>query len=67
MQFEGVCSGDSGGPLLERRSDGFAALVGVVSYGNADCYDRSPGIYTKVSAHARWISQVIRKAGPNRR
>lgn len=67
MQFEGVCSGDSGGPLLERRSDGFATLVGVVSYGNADCYDRSPGIYTKVSAHARWISQVIRKAGVNRR
>jgi secreted trypsin-like serine protease len=61
--FEGICAGDSGGPLLERnRVDNTVTVVGVISYGSPDCYDRSPGIYTRVAAHARWIAHVMRKA-----
>jgi secreted trypsin-like serine protease len=67
IRFEGVCSGDSGGPLIERSASGAVTVVGVVSYGASDCYEDSPGIYTKVSAHARWIARIIRQTAATRR
>jgi hypothetical protein len=59
-----VCNGDSGGPLLVRDSVGFL-LVGVVSYGE-DCSRAAPSVYTKVSAHVRWINRNIASVSSGR-
>ncbi|KAJ8673114.1 hypothetical protein QAD02_004376 [Eretmocerus hayati] len=60
------CNGDSGGPLMkiervERdRHRGFH-LLGLVSYGRADCGAKKiPGVYTRVSAYTLWILEKIR-------
>ena len=61
------CLGDSGGPLVltEGRPN---YLVGVVSWGASDCRsDAAPGVYTRVSAFADWIDDVLqseRESGP---
>lgn len=46
-----TCQGDSGGPLVCLMNNSWQ-LVGVTSYGNADCgTDRRPGIYTRISTY----------------
>jgi secreted trypsin-like serine protease len=52
------CQGDSGGPLAYRDFDGPPVQVGVVSWGLGCGRPESPGIYTRVSAYAGWISGV---------
>jgi hypothetical protein len=51
----GACSGDSGGPLLARKGEGFE-VAGILSEGQASCMglDR----YTRVDANAAWIDEV---------
>jgi Trypsin len=54
-----TCLGDSGGPVVftEGRPN---YVVGVVSWGNADCTgDVKPGVYTRVSAYTQWIDDVL--------
>lgn len=58
--IEGVCNGDSGGPLFGRRtSDGERVVIGVVSYGALSCFSDKPGVYVRTSAYRRWLSQTI--------
>lgn len=58
--IEGVCSGDSGGPLLGSNAvDDSVVVVGVVSYGEDPCWAETPGVYTRVSAYQRWIDSTI--------
>ncbi|KAK0429080.1 hypothetical protein QR680_011177 [Steinernema hermaphroditum] len=55
------CSGDSGGPLFRKESDGRFVLYGIVSYRNnvdGTCHPESRGIFTRVSYYARWIENV---------
>ena len=63
------CRGDSGGPLIQRRSNGLARLVGLVSWGKGCGSEKLPGVYVDVSHYARWIetAQVGARPGVWRR
>lgn len=52
----GICSGDSGGPLI-CREDRKWVLSGIISFTIAKC----PGVFTRVSSYANWIIRVIRE------
>ncbi|WP_284120887.1 serine protease, partial [Klebsiella pneumoniae] len=61
-----VCMGDSGGPLswVDPEVNRFT-LLGLVSYGPADCGSSpSPGVNTNVSYHRDWINVVISRTKP---
>jgi hypothetical protein len=54
-----TCLGDSGGPLVYGDAPG-RAVVGIVSWGSTRCSaDAKPGVYTRVSAYANWIDDVL--------
>ncbi|XP_022176326.1 venom protease-like isoform X2 [Myzus persicae] len=53
------CRGDSGGPLMWSKRNQFY-LIGVVSYGFAECGDPGhPGVYTRVASYMDWILDRI--------
>ncbi|XP_037774255.1 uncharacterized protein LOC119570666 isoform X3 [Penaeus monodon] len=56
--FKDTCQGDSGGPLVAQLCNGRWAVVGIVSFGNGCALPENPGVYTKVSAYADWISNT---------
>ena len=41
-----ACNGDSGGPLFDRENQ---VLVGLTSYGDAECVSESPGVYARIA------------------
>lgn len=52
-----TCKGDSGGPVVGYYSQ---ALVGIVSWGKAECGGNGePGVYTRVSQYRDWIVRQI--------
>jgi len=51
------CQGDSGGPLFVTESDGWTQ-VGIVSWGAGCAEAGSPGVYSRVSALAAWVTRV---------
>lgn len=57
------CRGDSGGPLVCERPGGGWVVYGITSWGHACRTQRSPGVYTRVSAFSSWIQKVVRGAG----
>ncbi|XP_037957454.1 trypsin-like [Teleopsis dalmanni] len=49
----GICTSDSGGPLVQNN-----VLIGIVSWGKLPCGQaNSPSVYVKVSSFVAWISQ----------
>lgn len=56
-----ACTGDSGGPLYQRKGTDQAIQVGVVSFGEG-C-GKAPGVYTPVAEHLAWIEET-RKPKP---
>lgn len=55
----GVCSCDSGGPLMVQLR-GKYYLVGIVSFGPANCgLKNAPGVYTNVVKYIDWIRRQI--------
>jgi secreted trypsin-like serine protease len=53
------CVGDSGSPLV-KMIGGIDTLVGLVSFGIADCNNASlPTIYTRVPLFAAWIDEFL--------
>ncbi|XP_075531048.1 chymotrypsin-1-like isoform X1 [Dermacentor variabilis] len=57
---QGVCDGDSGGPLTLRNDDGRTMQVGVVSFG-PNCLPLLPAVYTSVSSHIKWIQGALKR------
>jgi secreted trypsin-like serine protease len=56
----GICSGDSGGPLITK--DAIPLQVGVVSFGSsASCTDGKPQGFTRVSSYISWIETTMLK------
>ncbi|QUL37964.1 serine protease [Erythrobacter sp. JK5] len=53
--FSDSCRGDSGGPLITKRSDGTERLVGLVSWGKGCGMPDMPGVYVDVSHYSLWI------------
>jgi len=53
------CQGDSGGPLFTLTPDG-PVQIGVVSWGHSCADEVFPGVYTRVSAYADWIANVMK-------
>jgi len=56
--YSGACRGDSGGPLFSTFGK-TSTIVGVVSYGAADCTTSKPTAYTRVSAYLQWIEEAL--------
>ncbi|MFD3516089.1 trypsin-like serine protease [Streptomyces sp. NPDC058657] len=60
-----ACSGDSGGPQLQKGRDGRWELVGATSgpgATNVPC-SGGPGLYTSVPAYAHWIHRTMKNNG----
>ena len=49
----GPCNGDSGGGLVQRRSDGNSTVIGIISW-SLGC-GKNHGVYTSVEKHRSWI------------
>uniref|UniRef100_A0A6G5A8T4 Putative trypsin-like serine protease n=1 Tax=Rhipicephalus microplus TaxID=6941 RepID=A0A6G5A8T4_RHIMP len=52
----GVCSGDSGGPLMIMTPFNRFQQVGISSYVRGKCGGKLPDVYTRVSGHAMWLT-----------
>ncbi len=67
MFLSGVCSGDSGGPLLRRLADDRFVLLGIVSRGTQPtfCGGRDTVThYVRVKSFVQWISSVVDSIHP---
>ncbi|NXJ80774.1 PRS57 protease, partial [Trogon melanurus] len=54
--LQGVCAGDSGGPLIFK-----AKVYGIVSFSGERCGDRRhPDVYTKISNYIEWVHCTVR-------
>lgn len=51
----GICIGDSGGPLVSNNK-----LIGISSWGVA-CAKGYPDGFTRISAFAPWIDQIMKQ------
>lgn len=63
-QLKDSCYGDSGGPAVVRMPSIDPVQIGIVSWGLGCGRPEHPGVYTRVSAYADWIDQVIGSTSP---
>ncbi|KAM6107210.1 serine protease 57 [Pterocles gutturalis] len=60
--LQGVCAGDSGGPLIFREK-----VYGIVSFSGQRCGDRRyPDIYTKISNYIEWVHHTVQGHRPQK-
>eukprot|EP01134_Creolimax_fragrantissima_P006380 CFRG6380T1 len=62
------CSGDSGGPLIQRGTDGSinsGVVVGIVSFGEGCAREGYPAVNTRVSSYTDWIKATMTDATAN--
>jgi len=60
------CHGDSGGGMFLRDDFGRQKLIGVCSYGTADCQNWAPEVYAKVNFVLDWIKDTLGTSNMNR-
>lgn len=52
-----ICSGDSGGPLMNHFKQRFMALEGIISTGLRNCRNTEyPGVFTRVRSFEQWLN-----------
>lgn len=61
-QGNGVCNGDSGGPLMLKTGEKMFAM-GVVSYGLICGDTRFPAVFTRTQSYLNWIFSVTKPIG----
>ncbi|CAG0904377.1 unnamed protein product [Cyprideis torosa] len=56
----GVCSGDSGGPILCEAEDGSMVVFGVTSFGDISCGENAayPEVWTEINHYLDWIQET---------
>lgn len=54
------CSGDSGGPLMQKAADGRWYQVGVVSFGMGCSRKDFAGVYTRLDRYASWLATHLK-------
>lgn len=54
----GVCSGDSGGPLLVN-----GVQVGITSFGTTNCSLSMPSVFTRITEFQSWIWENAKDGG----
>ncbi|XP_074707619.1 serine protease 57 [Strix uralensis] len=60
--LQGVCAGDSGGPLIFKEK-----VYGIVSFSGERCGDRRyPDIYTKISNYIDWVHCTVHGHRPQK-
>jgi secreted trypsin-like serine protease len=57
----GVCSGDSGGPLLVRTATGTAVEVGIAIKAPLSCTTKIPSVFTRLSVIAPWLEMWMHR------
>jgi secreted trypsin-like serine protease len=58
---DGICGGDSGGPLaIKPPNGGPATVIGITSFGMTKCGANAPQFYTRVATFLPWIREVQR-------
>ena len=57
---DGVCNGDSGGPLMVRSKSGQMVVIGLAIDTAPDCVS-GPVLYTRVDHYLDWIMDIFRK------
>ena len=56
-----TCMGDSGGPFVQKSSDGSYVLIGLTSFGPRNCATPFvPVVFTRVSSYVDWINRIIK-------
>ncbi|EFX82218.1 hypothetical protein DAPPUDRAFT_33543, partial [Daphnia pulex] len=56
----GICTGDGGGPMNFKQSDGTWKQIGIVSFVSASgCQRGYPSGYTRLSSYATWVQSVM--------
>lgn len=58
--WSGACTGDSGGPLIQRIND-IDVLVGIVSWGAINCAEKKPSVFSRVSYYEKDIKAGIKQ------
>jgi secreted trypsin-like serine protease len=55
-----ICSGDSGGPFVQRNADGELVLIGIVSWGFVPCgFPNRPQVFAYVPDYIDWVNRYI--------
>ncbi|XP_029942315.1 chymotrypsin B-like [Salarias fasciatus] len=52
------CNYDEGGPLVCEKNKVWT-LVGIASWGESQCYQSLPGIYTRMTELRGWVDQIL--------